>query len=73
MTWGQQQLEPTEEDIGTSLVGQWLRPCIPNRGQGSVPGPGARSHMPALRALMLQPQISRAETRPWRSQINNIF
>ena len=43
------------------------------RGQGSVPGPGARSHMPPLTVLMLQLQISRAETKPWRSQINKYF
>ena len=52
MTWGQQQLESTEEDTGTSLVGRWLRLCIPSAGgQGSVPGQGTRSHMPQLRVL----------------------
>ena len=74
MTWGQQQLESAEEDTGTSLVGRWLRLCIRSAGgQGSVPGQGARSHMPQLRVLMLQLQISRAETKPWRSRINKYF
>ena len=31
---------------GTSLVGQWLRPHVPNaEGPGSIPGQGTRSHM----------------------------
>ena len=33
---------------GTSLVAQWLRPCVPNAGgPGSIPGQGTRSHMHA--------------------------
>ena len=36
---------------GTSLVVQWLRPCIPNSGSwGLFPGLGTRSHTPQLRA-----------------------
>ena len=35
---------------GTSLVVQWLRLSAPNaEGLDSVPGQGARSHMPHLR------------------------
>ena len=40
---------------GTSLVVQWLRLHTPNAGgPGSIPGQGTRSHMPQLRARMLQ-------------------
>ncbi|TEA29464.1 hypothetical protein DBR06_SOUSAS510016, partial [Sousa chinensis] len=35
-----------------SLVVQWLRLCAPNAGgPGSVPGQGARSHVPQLKIL----------------------
>ena len=41
--------------VGTSLVVQWLRLLAPNAGgPGSTPGQGTSSHMPQLRALMLQ-------------------
>ena len=71
MTWGQQQLEPAEEDTGTSLVGRWLRLCIPKAGgQGSIPGRGTRSPMLQLRVLGLQLHISCAKTKPWHSQID---
>ena len=36
--------------LGTSLVVQWLRICVPNAGGlGSIPGEENRSHMPQLR------------------------
>ncbi|TEA35469.1 hypothetical protein DBR06_SOUSAS20510045, partial [Sousa chinensis] len=42
--------------VWTSLVVQWLRLHAPNGGDlGSIPGQGARSHMPQLRFPM--PQI----------------
>ena len=35
------------ENSGTSLMVQWLRLYAPNAGDvGSIPGQGARSHMP---------------------------
>ena len=35
---------------GTSLVVQWVKLCAPKcRGLGSIPGRGARSHIPQLR------------------------
>ena len=40
----------TEQQIGTSMVVQWLRLQAPNAaGLGSVPGQGTRSHKPQLR------------------------
>ena len=42
----------------TSLVVQWLRLHAPNaEDQGLIPGQGSRSHMPKLRAQMLQLKI----------------
>ena len=36
--------------VGTALVVQWLILCAPNAGgPGSIPGQGARCHMPQLR------------------------
>ena len=38
---------------GTSLVVQWLRPCIPNTGgPGSITGWGTRPHMSQLTVCM---------------------
>ena len=38
------------EEIGTSLVVQWLRLCVPNAGgPGLMPGQGTRYHMPQLK------------------------
>ena len=38
------------QDIGTSLVVQWLRLCAPNaRDLGSIPGRGTRSHLLQLK------------------------
>ena len=35
---------------GTSLVVQWLRPCVPSAGgPGWIPGQGTRSYMPQLK------------------------
>ena len=48
-TWSSQRedKEQTLEEMGMSLVAQWLRICTPNGGgQGSIPGQGTRSHMP---------------------------
>ena len=41
----------------TSLVVQWLRLHAPNPKEGLIPGQGSRSHMPKLRAQMLQLKI----------------
>ena len=38
------------DELGTSLVVQWLRLCTPNEGgPGLIPCQGTRSHMPQLR------------------------
>ena len=40
------------EQIGTSLVVQWLRLCAPNAGDlGLIPGQGTRSHTLHLKDL----------------------
>ena len=45
-------LQVEEVNFGTSLVVQWLRVHAPNaRGLASIPGQGARSHMPQLKIL----------------------
>ena len=53
-SWGHRprsQLSGESVFPGTSLMTQWLRPCPPNAGGlGSIPGQGARSHMPQLRS-----------------------
>ena len=52
------------EQIGTSLVVQWLRLCAPNAGDpGSIPGQGTRSHMLQLRVCMPQLKTPYAETK----------
>ena len=39
-----------KEDLGTSLVAQWLRLQAPNAGgSGSIPGQGTRYHIPQLK------------------------
>ena len=39
--------------LGTLLVVQWLRLCIPNTGgPSSIPGRATRSHMPQYRVQM---------------------
>ena len=50
---------------------QWLRHCAPN--VGSIPGQGARSHMPQLRVCILQLKVPYAATKAQRSQINKYF
>ena len=55
---------------------QWLRPCAPKAGgQGSMPGPGARSHLLQLRVQMpqLKCHILHAITKTQCSQINKYF
>ena len=50
--------------MGTSLVVQWLRLRAPNAGGlGSIPGQGARSHVPQLRVCMRQLKIPPAATK----------
>ena len=50
-----------KKKLGTSLVVQWLRLHAPNAGgSGSIPGQGARTHIPQLRVCMLRLKISRA-------------
>ena len=40
-----------KENVGTSLVVQWVRVRAPDAGgPGSIPGQGTRSHMPQLRS-----------------------
>ena len=39
------------KSMGTSLVVQWLRLCIPNAGAGWIPGQGTRCHMLQLKIL----------------------
>ena len=61
---------------GTTLVVQWLRLRTPNAGsQGSMPGLGARSHLPQLRVQMPQVKchIPHAATKTQCSQINKYF
>ena len=42
----------SQQNQGTSLVVQWLRPHTPNAGDlGSIPGQGTRSHMLQLKIL----------------------
>ena len=57
--------------VGTSLVVQWLRLLAPNAGgPGSTPGQGTSSHMPQLRALMLQLRPVAAKKKFfWRTAI----
>ena len=44
---------PKNRLTGTSLVVQWLGLRVPNAwGPVSIPGQGARSHMPQLRVRM---------------------
>ena len=44
--------------LGTSLVVQWLRLCVPNTGRlDSIPSQGTRSHMPQLKVHRGQPKI----------------
>lgn len=46
--------------LGTSLMAQWLKLHPPNTEHpGSIPGQGARYHMPQLRVCMLQLKIPR--------------
>ena len=66
--------------VGASLVVQWLRFWAPTAGgTGSIFGQGIRSHMPQLRAYMLQhatPKMLHATNENQHSQINknyNIF
>ena len=66
--------------VGASLVVQWLRFWAPTAGgTGSIFGQGTRSHMPQLRAHMLQHAATktlRATNENQHSQINknyNIF
>ena len=40
------------------------------QGPGSIPGQGTRSHMPQLRAHILQLKISSVATKTWYSQIS---
>ena len=55
---------------GTSLVIQWLRLQAANAGGlGSIPGQGARSHIPQLRVQMPQLKIPCATTKTLCSQI----
>ena len=50
---------------------QWLRLCTHNAGgPGSIPGQGTRCHMLQLRVHMPRPEIPRATTKTWQSQIN---
>ncbi|TEA28468.1 hypothetical protein DBR06_SOUSAS2010093, partial [Sousa chinensis] len=47
-----------------SLVVRWLRLRAPNvGGLGLIPGQGTRSHIPQLRACMLELKIPQAETK----------
>ena len=52
------------EQIGTSLVVQWLRLCAPNAGGlVSIPGQGTRSHLQQLRVHMPQLKTLHAATK----------
>ena len=58
------QITLEENDLGTSLVVQWLRLSAPNAGSpGSIPGQGTRSHMPQLRVHMPQLKVPHAATK----------
>ena len=62
------QLHLTSQQLGTSLVVQWLRLCTPNAGgPGSIPGGGTRSYMLQLRVHQPQQRmtIPRAVTKTW--------
>ena len=53
---------PGKEDLGFSLVVQWLRLHTPNAGGlGSIPGQGTRPHMVQLDPE--QPETERKEGR----------
>lgn len=58
ISWFQSLLQSYSSQISvalTSLVVQWLALCVPSAGRpGSVPGQGARAHMPQRRGHMLQ-------------------
>ena len=51
----------------TSLVAQWLRPCVPNAGgPSSIPGQGTRSYI-------IQLKIPHAATKIRCNQINTFY
>ena len=58
------------EELGTSLVVQWLRLNSQCGDWALLPGLGTRSHTLELRACMPQLKILRAATKTWRSPIN---
>ena len=61
---GEREKRVKKKEEGTSLVVQWLGLCAPNAGgPGSVPGQGARSHLPQLRVCMPQLKILHAATK----------
>ena len=62
------------KDIGTSLVVQWRRLCIPSvRGLDSIPGRGTRSYMLWLRVRMPQLRISDViNKKPHVLQLKNL-
>ena len=69
------RLHLTSQQLGTSLVVQWLRLCTPNAGGlGSIPGGGTRSHMLQLRVHQPQQRmtIPRAVTKTWCNRINKL-
>ena len=52
-----------KDNLGTSLVVQWLRLRAPNAGgPGLIPGQGTSSHVPQLRVRMRQLKIPHAAT-----------
>ena len=63
--------------VGASLVVQWLRFWAPTaEGTGSIFGQGTRSHMPQLRAYMLQHATTKmlyATNENQHSQINKNY
>ena len=47
-----------KEEVGTSLVAQWLGLCAPDAGgPGSIPCQRTRPHMPQLGVHMLQLRV----------------
>ena len=72
-SWGKAilLLVANSDNLGTSLVVQWLRLWAPSEGDlGLIPGQRTGSHTLQLRVCVLQLKILRATVKTQRSQIN---
>ena len=72
-SWGKAilLLAANSDNLGTSLIVQWLRLWAPNAGGlGLIPGQRTGSHMLQLRVCILQLKILCAAVKTQHSQIN---